>query len=106
MHLARSRGGAPFHSRLLKILKAHFDVIELSYECNEDINSWCYLNFLKVPNGILLPCLSEKAECDNDQAALSVFNKLFPKVIPIYAGPLIKKNGALHCVTWEYIDRK
>ncbi|MBP5561911.1 MAG: agmatine deiminase family protein [Muribaculaceae bacterium] len=97
-----------FHRRLLKILKAHFDVIELSYDCKEDINSWCYLNFLKVPNGILLPCLSEEAKCDNDQVAVSKFKQLFPnlEIKPVYAEPLIKKNGALHCVTWEYIERK
>lgn len=96
-----------FHNRLLKILHAHFDVIELSYNCKENKDSWCYLNYLQLPNAILLPCLSEKADCDNDIAAIESFNKLFPdlEIIPIYSKPLIDEGGALHCVTWEYIKQ-
>lgn len=96
-----------FHNRLLKILHAHFDVVELSYNCKEDKDSWCYLNYLQLPNAILLPCLSEKTDCNNDQAAIESFNKLFPdlEIIPIYSKPLIDEGGALHCVTWEYIKQ-
>lgn len=97
-----------FHRRLLKILEAHFDIVELDYGCKELNDSWCYLNFLKVPNGLLLPCLSEKFDCDSDIAAKELFEKLFPgnTIIQIYAQPLIKEGGALHCVTWEYIEKK
>lgn len=93
-----------FYKLLKKILVPHFDLVELSYDCKLECNSWCYLNFLKVPGAVLLPCLEKNAECDNDQAALDTFQRLFPndKVIPIYARPLIEKGGALHCVTWEY----
>lgn len=96
-----------FHRRLLKILEAHFDVVELDYGCKEFNDSWCYLNFLKVPNGILLPCLSEHLDSECDLAAKELFEKLFPgnEIIPIYAQPLIKLGGALHCVTWEYIEK-
>ena len=98
----------PFHKRLLKILQPHFDIIEPVYSCKEDKNSWCYLNYLQLPNAILLPVLSEKADCENDVAAIEYFKGLFPhlEIIPIYALPLIKKGGALHCVTWEYIEPK
>lgn len=97
-----------FHRRLLKILEAHFDIVELDYGCKELNDSWCYLNFLKVPNGLLLPCLSENFDCDSDIAAKELFEKLFPgnTIIQIYAQPLIKEGGALHCVTWEYIEKK
>ena len=95
-----------FHKRLLKILQPNFEVIEPVYGCKEDKNSWCYLNYLQLPNAILLPVLSEKADCENDVAAIEYFKGLFPllKIVPIYALPLIKKGGALHCVTWEYIE--
>ena len=97
-----------FHNRLLKILEAKFDVVQLDLDCKEDKDSWCYLNFLRVSNGILLPCLSENIDSESDIAALNTFEKLFPdlKIIPIYAKPLIKEGGALHCVTWEYIAKK
>lgn len=93
-----------FYKRLLKILEPHFDLVELSYDCQFEEDSWCYLNFLKVPGAVLLPCLSKSAKCDNDQAAVEVFRELFPKdeIIPICCEPLIKRGGALHCVTWEY----
>ncbi len=101
---------APFHKRLRKILDVHFKVEELP-AWDGDKDSWCYLNYLHIPEGILLPCLSENYDTKDDIAALKYFEQLFPKleIIPIYARPLIKgKNGggALHCVTWEYIERK
>lgn len=99
-----------FHRRLRKILDAHFEVEELPL-WKDDNDSWCYLNFLKVPGGILLPCLSENFDSKDDIAAFNHFKGLFPgmEVIPIYAAPLVKgKNGggALHCVTWEYIEKR
>lgn len=101
--IARGKKKA-YYKRLLKMLEPHFDLVELSYDCNHEKNSWCYLNFLRVGNAILLPCLTKNAECDNDQAAIELFKNLFPtyKIIPIYAYPLIKRGGALHCITWEY----
>lgn len=96
-----------FHKRLIKILGAHFEVVELDYNCKEENDSWCYLNYLRLPNAILFPCMSKNIDCDNDLAAIETFGKLFPglKIIPIYAMPLISKGGALHCVTWEYIEK-
>ena len=101
-----------FHKRLLKILKGHFEVIELP-AWEEEENSWCYINYLQVPGGILLPCLSENADCETDIAAKKTFKKLFPhlEIIPIYAMPLIDNGGnndggALHCVTWEFYEKQ
>lgn len=99
-----------FHRRLRRILNGHFkEVIELPF-WDGDEDSWCYLNYLKVPGGVLLPCLSENFDSKDDIAALNYFKGLFSKmeVIPIYAKPLVKgKNGggALHCVTWEFIEK-
>lgn len=95
-----------FHLRLRKILDAHFDIVELSYNCKPNADSWCYLNYLSVPNAIILPALSRNADCENDQEALKLFSNIFPdkEIIPVYAKPLIKRGGALHCVTWEYYE--
>ena len=93
-----------YYKRLLKMLDGHFPFVELSYDCKLEEDSWCYLNFLKVPGAVLLPCLSRGARCDNDQAAIEKFKELFPddEIIPIYAKSLINRGGGLHCVTWEY----
>ena len=93
-----------YYKRLLKMLDGHFPFLELSYDCKLEEDSWCYLNFLKVPGAVLLPCLSSGARCDNDQAAIEKFQELFPddEIIPIYAKSLINRGGGLHCVTWEY----
>lgn len=55
-----------------------------------------------------MPALSENFDCDNDIEALRVMKEVFPskQIIPIYAKPLIKDGGALHCVTWEYVPNK
>lgn len=93
-----------YYKRLLKMLDGHYPFVELSYDCKLEEDSWCYLNFLKVPGAVLLPCLSREAKCDNDQAAIEKFQELFPddEIIPIYAKSLINRGGGLHCVTWEY----
>ena len=93
-----------YYKRLLKMLDGHYPFVERSYDCKLEEDSWCYLNFLKVPGAVLLPCLSRGARCDNDQAAIEKFKELFPddEIIPIYAKSLINRGGGLHCVTWEY----
>lgn len=95
-----------FYKRLTKILEPHFDIVEPVYNCKEDKDSWCYLNYLQVSNAILLPVLSERADCEIDVAAIEFYRGLFPQlnIVPIYSRPLIKDGGALHCVTWEYIE--
>ncbi len=97
-----------FYKRLRKILDVHFDVVDLSFDCKLEPDSWCYLNFLNLPNALLLPALSENFDCENDKEAIRVMQDLFPdkQIIPIYAKPLIKDGGALHCVTWEYVHNQ
>ena len=46
-------------------MDAHFEVEELP-GWDGDNDSWCYLNFLKVPGGVLLPCLSENFDSKED----------------------------------------
>ena len=93
-----------YSKRFFKMLDENYPFIEQTYDCKLEEDSWCYLNFLKVPGAVLLPCLSRGAKCDNDQAAIEKFQELFPddEIIPIYAKSLINRGGGLHCVTWEY----
>jgi len=52
---------------------------------------------------IILPALSPKHDCDSDLAASKVFSRIFKKktIRQVYARPLIKDGGALHCATWN-----
>lgn len=97
-----------FYKRLHKILDAHFEVVDLLFDCKLEADSWCYLNFLNLPDALLLPALSKNFDCENDKEAIRVMQNLFPgkQIIPIYAKPLVKDGGALHCVTWEYVPSK
>lgn len=94
----------PFTKRLIKILEYHFDIVELKYDCYLSPDSWCYLNYLETDDAIILPTLSEKHDCENDRAAFSVFQLIFNNKIikQVYALPIIKDGGALHCVTWNH----
>ena len=94
----------PFTKRLIKILEYHFDIVELNYDCILSPDSWCYLNYLEIDDAIILPALSEKHDCENDQTAFSVFQQIFKKNIikQVYAHPLVKLGGALHCATWNH----
>jgi len=60
-----------------------------------------YANFLIINRAVLVPVYNDK----NDQKALEIFKKLFPKrdIIPIDATTLIKQHGSLHCVTMNYM---
>jgi agmatine/peptidylarginine deiminase len=95
--------GKPWTKRLVKILEYHFDIVELKYDCIPSDESWCYLNYLETGSAIILPALSPKHDCDSDLAASKVFSRIFKKktIRQVYARPLIKDGGALHCATWN-----
>lgn len=119
-----------FHERLLTILKGSFgaDNVEvLRLEGLESRHTWCYLNYLQFGDVIFLPRLhaetkAERAAAKADKAdafslseeahkcdtvALDVFEKLFDgyKIKQVYAWPLVRRGGALHCVTWELVEQ-
>lgn len=95
--------GKPWTKRLVKILEYHFDIVELKYDCIPSDESWCYLNYLETESAIFLPALSPKHDCDSDLAAFKVFSRIFKEktIRQVYARPLIKYGGALHCATWN-----
>jgi len=59
-----------------------------------------YANFLIINNAVLVPTYKDK----NDNNALNIFKKIFPKrdIIPIDCTTLIKQHGSLHCVSMQY----
>ena len=95
--------GKPWTKRLVKILEYHFDIVELKYDCIPSDESWCYLNYLETESAIFLPALSPKHDCDRDLAAFKVFSRISQEktICQVYARPLIKDGGALHCATWN-----
>jgi agmatine/peptidylarginine deiminase len=91
-----------FSTRIRKILNSQFEILELEYKGMLSQDSWCYLNYLETDNAIILPALSMNHDEENDKVALKMFKNIFDnKVIrQVYAQPLIKHGGALHCATW------
>ncbi|MBD3843527.1 MAG: agmatine deiminase family protein [Campylobacterales bacterium] len=73
--------------------------IEAKYD-QEDRLPATYANFLIINGAVLVPTYNDK----NDQKALEVFKKTFPKrdIIGIDCSTLIRQHGSLHCVTMQY----
>lgn len=59
-----------------------------------------YANFLIINGAVLVPTYKDK----NDELALEIFKKAFPKrdIIGIDCSTLIRQHGSLHCVTMQY----
>ena len=96
------KDGKDFSKRLHKILNSHFTVTELQYSSPwEEMNS-AYINYIETPSNVIIPALSVKHDSASDIAALETFKQIFnKKILQVYAQPLIKNGGALHCITWE-----
>lgn len=88
-----------YTSKVKKILSAHFDIAELSYNVKEpNPRNWAYINFLSVGNLIVLPALG----IEEDEQALSQIRQYYPDCIieQLNISNLIKKGGGLNCVSW------
>lgn len=80
-------------------LSKHFKVITLSYDVPHlSSQSWAYINYLEIGNTMIIPALG----IAEDIQAFSQFKKLFPhrKVAQIRMEEVVKKGGALNCLTW------
>lgn len=93
-----------YTGKVRKILSAHFDIAELSYNVKKpDPRNWAYINFLSVGNLIVLPAL----DIEEDELALSQIRQYYPDCImeQLNISNLIKKGGGLNCVSWcRYVD--
>lgn len=61
-----------------------------------------YANFLIINGAVLVPTY----RVAQDEAAIALFKKIFPKhdVIPVDCRVLIEQHGSLHCVTMQYAE--
>ncbi len=77
--------------------------IEAKYD-GEDKLPATYANFLIINGAVLVPTYKDK----NDEKALDIFKKAFPKrdIIGIDCSTLIRQHGSLHCVTMQYPKSK
>ena len=89
-----------FAKKFEVILSKYFIVKKLSYPIEKKHeDNWAYINFLRVGNNIILPGL----EADEDSLACRQIQEFYPEcnVLQIEASDVIKKGGALNCITWN-----
>lgn len=88
-----------FRDKLIKSLSPFFDIKELHYEVDKpNKNNWAYINFLQVDKYIFMPALGV-LEDEQAQRQLSDIYKC--EIIPIRCEQLIKRGGALNCISWN-----
>ena len=101
------KDGVGFSKRLHKILNPHFTVTELHYSSPWEEKNAAYINYIETESSVIIPALSIKHDSASDIAALETFKKIFKKeILQVYAQPLIKDGGALHCVTWDFFQEE
>ena len=89
--------------KILDALSPYFSQIsELEYGSAQRVNSWAYINYLQVNNLIFVPQL----EIPSDKFALEQISRIFPDstIIPVEVKGIVKKGGALNCVSWNYYN--
>jgi agmatine/peptidylarginine deiminase len=89
--------------RILDALSPYFSKIsELEYGSAQRVNSWAHINYLQVNDLIFVPQL----EIPSDELALEQISHIFPDstIIPVEVKGIVKKGGALNCVTWNYFE--
>ena len=112
-----------FAERYLKILSQHFEVEVLNYDVKHPHpNNWCYINFLRVGNKILVPQLTDRrrvrqmqasdsypssytinsTEVEEDNQAIEQIKRHCPncEIIPVSCPQIVAKDGALNCISW------
>lgn len=89
--------------KILDALKPHFTQIsELEYGSAQRINSWAHINYLQVNDIIFVP----QMDIPSDPLAIEQISNVFPgyKVIPVEVKGIVKKGGALNCVSWNHFE--
>ena len=89
--------------KILDALSPYFSQIsELEYGSAQRVNSWAHINYLQVNNLIFVPQL----EIPSDKLAIEQISSIFPDstIIPVEVKGIVKKGGALNCVSWNYYN--
>lgn len=92
--------GKGFHSKLERALEG-YEIISLKYS-DEFLSKYkwgAYLNFVEVENLLLLPTYG----IDEDKKVIERFEEIFEgkTIAPIECKEIIRRGGALHCVSAE-----
>ena len=89
-----------FAKKFEVILSKYFIVKKLCYPIEKKHeDNWAYIKFLRVGNNIILPGLG----AEEDGLAFRQIQDFYPEcnVLQIEASEVIKKGGALNCITWN-----
>ena len=90
-----------FRQKLIDALSPYFsEISELEYGKASSSQSWSHINYLQVDNYIFVPQLGIMT----DKLALEQISKVFPtsKVVLVEVKGIVKKGGALNCVSWNH----
>ena len=90
------------HERFRSILKNHFQVEELNYtHPNRKDNSWSYINFLQTEKVIIVPQLGTHKDVEALDQLKYYFQSYEGRIEQVDARELVKKGGALNCISWN-----
>ena len=91
--------------QFLKRLEKYVEVIPLEYNVKQKHRrSWAYINFLQIGKLVLVPQLG----IPEDEQALQQIADAMPscKVIGVPALEVVRKGGALNCISWNVATTK
>ena len=92
-----------FRQKLIDSLSPYFsEISELEYGKASSSQSWAHVNYLQVDNYIFVPQLGIMT----DKLAREQISKVFPtsKIVPVEVKGIVKKGGALNCVSWNHYE--
>jgi len=94
-----------YATNLRKALADKFKVVELSYKNNNSKDNWAYINHVRVGNLVLFPQLNIPEDKEAYEQIAPFYSEC--KIVQIPSRVIVKKGGALNCVTWNvYQDEK
>lgn len=85
---------------IIEALEPHFNKIsELHYGKNARVKSWAHINFLRVGNIIFVPQMG----IASDAMAIEQLQEIYGscEIVPVEVDGIVKKGGALNCVSWN-----
>ena len=90
----------PLRTRVISALTPYFsNISELCYGKNSRADSWAHLNFLRIRNIIFVPTLN----IPSDGMAVEQLGNIYKdcKIIPVLADDIVRREGALNCISWN-----
>ncbi|NCC99449.1 MAG: hypothetical protein EOL95_07090 [Bacteroidia bacterium] len=95
-------------NKLRKILEQHFNLIELNYP-NQNNLEWAHMNYIQTNKAILLPGIGNNSDNMAEQSILYHYNEeKFPeykqRISTIQMRNFIKNcGGGLNCLSWTVL---